>query len=68
MWGSRPGARAPGKELPALRAYCAVSDATSRANGDHKKSYVLDLCFTGPKLFTALGIAREVEQINANCR
>ncbi|KAA1262208.1 hypothetical protein LF1_47700 [Rubripirellula obstinata] len=40
MWGSHPGARAPGRELPALRAYCAVTDATSRAKGDYKKSHV----------------------------
>ncbi|KAA1259637.1 hypothetical protein LF1_21720 [Rubripirellula obstinata] len=40
MWASHPGARAPGRELPALRAYCAVTDATSPAKGDYKKSYV----------------------------
>ncbi|KAA1260668.1 hypothetical protein LF1_32080 [Rubripirellula obstinata] len=57
MWGSHPGARAPGRELPALRAYCAVTDATSRAKGDYKKSYVPNTCFPGPKTFTALADA-----------
>ncbi|KAA1257736.1 hypothetical protein LF1_02250 [Rubripirellula obstinata] len=68
MWGSHPGARAPGRELPALRAYCAGTDATFRASGDHYKSYVPNPFFTRPQLFMALGIAWEVEQINANCR
>ncbi|KAA1262246.1 hypothetical protein LF1_48080 [Rubripirellula obstinata] len=68
MWGSHPGARAPGRELPALRAYCAVTDATSPAKSpaksDYKKSYVPNTCFPGPKPFTARGDAHAAKQNN----
>ncbi|KAA1258487.1 hypothetical protein LF1_10070 [Rubripirellula obstinata] len=42
MWGSHPGARAPGRELPALRAYCAVTDATSRGKSNKSIQIVVD--------------------------
>ncbi|KAA1258489.1 hypothetical protein LF1_10090 [Rubripirellula obstinata] len=42
MWGSHPGARAPGRELPALRAYCAVNDATSPAKSNKSMRMVVD--------------------------
>ncbi|KAA1259371.1 hypothetical protein LF1_19030 [Rubripirellula obstinata] len=68
MWGSHPGARAPGRELPALRAYCAVTDATSRAKGDHKKSYVPNTRFPQPKPFTALGDAHAAKRFRSAAR
>ncbi|KAA1257675.1 hypothetical protein LF1_01630 [Rubripirellula obstinata] len=61
MWGSHPGAHAPGRGLSALRAYCAITDATSRAKGDYKKSYVPNTCFPRPKPFTARGDAQRRE-------